>query len=112
MSRHTWPNRVPTTTICHSPSSHLQESESEEEASRQKISKMIQKFDQDKDSSLKQIRGKDIPPCLLGYFSYAPVLPVVNLAKLAKELGAQQATFDLGDGILPSRPEKETNWKA
>jgi hypothetical protein len=66
----------------------------------EKGSMMIQKFDRDKESSLEQIRGEDVPPCLLGYFPYAPMSRVVDLAKLAKkELGAQHVAFDPGDGV-------------
>jgi hypothetical protein len=34
--------------------------------------------DGDQEISLKQIRGEDVPPCLLGYFPYAPVSRVVK----------------------------------
>jgi hypothetical protein len=56
-----------------------------EKLSDEKISMVIKNLEQDKENSLKQIRGKDLPPCLLPwYFPYAPVSPVANLAKQAK----------------------------
>jgi hypothetical protein len=70
-----------------------------EKLADKKVSLMIEKFDRDKESSLERIRGKDVPPHLLGYFPYALVLQVVNLAKLAKELAPRRVAFDPGDDI-------------
>jgi hypothetical protein len=47
----------------------------QEKLAGEKVDMMIQKCDRDKENSVERIRGKDIPPHLLGYFPYALLMP-------------------------------------